>query len=73
MLTFAQIGFIVIDVAYAAVVVNYAMQCQLLVYSISNIVARIRSKATTIDGIIKVRRHNNYYNYHNITARRSVI
>ena len=57
MLTFAQIGFIVIDVAYAAVVVNYAMQCQLLVYSISNIVARIRSKATTIDGIIKVRRH----------------
>ena len=58
MLTFAQIGFIVIDVAYAAVVVNYAMQCQLLVYSISNIVARIRSKATTIDGIIKVRRHD---------------
>ena len=58
MLTFAQIGFIVIDVAYAAVVVNYAMQCQLLVYSISNIVARIRNKATTIDGIIKVRRHD---------------
>lgn len=58
MLTFAQIGFIVIDVAYAAVVVNYAMQCQLLVYSISNIVAHIRSKATTIDGIIKVRRHD---------------
>ena len=55
MLTTAQIGFIVIDVAYASVVVNYAMQCQLIVYSINNIGTRIRTKATTIDRIIKVR------------------
>lgn len=53
MLTTAQIGFIVIDVAYASVVVNYAMQCQLIVYSINNIGGRIRTKATTIDRIIK--------------------
>ena len=48
------IGFIVLDIAYTAVVINYCIQCQLLVYLIRSICERIKTKDWEIDQSIKV-------------------
>jgi len=48
------IGFIVLDIAYTAVVINYSIQCQLLVYLFRNICERMRTKEWEIDQAIKV-------------------
>ena len=50
------IGFIVLDLAYTAVVVNYCIQCQLLVYLLRSISERIKTKDWEIDQSIRVRR-----------------
>ena len=54
------IGFIVLDIAYTAVVVNYCIQCQLLVYLIRSICERIKTKDWEIDQSIRVK---NCYTY----------
>ena len=38
------LGFVLLDMAYAAVVINYSIQCQLLVFLFCSICERIRSK-----------------------------
>ncbi len=48
-------GFIVFDVAYTAVVINYSIQCQLMVYYIQSISTRISDKEWEIEQSIKVR------------------
>ena len=50
------LGFVVLDMAYAAVVINYSTQCQLLVFLFSSICERIRAKDWGIERTIKVRR-----------------
>ena len=50
------VGFIILDIAYAAVLVNYCLQCQLLIYYFTNIGNRIKAKEWSIDQAIKVRR-----------------
>ena len=49
------IGFIVLDIAYTAVLVNYCIQCQLLIYLLRSICERIKAKDWEIDQSIKVR------------------
>lgn len=51
-------GFIVFDVAYTSVVINYAMQCQLMVYYLRSISTRILAKEWDIDEAIKVSLYN---------------
>ena len=48
------LGFIVFDVAYIAVVINYSMQCQLMIYYLQSICTRIQAKEWEIDEAIKV-------------------
>lgn len=48
------IGFIVFDIAYTAVVINYSMQCQLMVYYMQSICTRTIDKEWEIDEAIKV-------------------
>ena len=43
--------------AYTAVVVNYSIQCQLLIYLMQNICDRMRTKEWEIEQAIKVRGH----------------
>jgi len=47
-------GFVLLDIAYMAVVVNYSIQCQLLVYLVRSIGERTRFKEWTLDRSIKV-------------------
>ena len=47
-------GFITLDIAYTAVVVNYAIQCQLLVYLLWSIGERVKSREWDIDQSVKV-------------------
>ena len=47
-------GFIILDIAYSAVVINYAIQCQLLVYLLWSIGERIKAKEWDIDQSVKV-------------------
>ncbi|XP_019856109.1 PREDICTED: uncharacterized protein LOC100635115 isoform X2 [Amphimedon queenslandica] len=47
------LGFIVFDIAYTAAVINYSMQCQLMVYYIQSICNRIVAKEWEIDEAIK--------------------
>lgn len=49
------VGFVVLDMAYAAVVINYSIQCQLLIFLFCSICERIRAKDWSIDRTIKVR------------------
>ncbi|XP_064394658.1 uncharacterized protein LOC135341907 [Halichondria panicea] len=46
-------GFITLDIAYTAVVVNYAIQCQLLVYLLWSIGERVKSREWDIDQSVK--------------------
>lgn len=48
------IGFVLLDIAYTAVVVNYSIQCQLLVYLLRSISERTKAKEWDIDRAIKV-------------------
>ena len=48
------LGFIVFDVAYTAVIINYSIQCQLMVYYLQGISKRILNKEWEIDQSIKV-------------------
>ena len=48
------LGFILLDMAYSAVVVNYSVQCQLLVYLMHSTCDRMRSKDWEIEQTIKV-------------------
>lgn len=50
-----MIGFIVFDIAYTAVVINYSMQCQLMVYYLQSICTRMVAKEWEIDDAIRVR------------------
>lgn len=54
LVTFTIIGFIVLDIAYTAVVVNYCIQCQLLIYLLWSIGERMKAKEWDIDRSIKV-------------------
>jgi hypothetical protein len=54
LIVISQIGFIIFDISYASIVINYAMQCQLMVYSLDKIVASLFNKTwTTIDDAIR--------------------
>jgi hypothetical protein len=48
------VGFVVFDIAYSAAVINYAMQCQLMVYYLKSICTRILAREWEIDEAIKV-------------------
>lgn len=48
------IGFIGFDMAYTAVVLNYSIECQLMIYYLKNICQRILSKEWAIDEAIRV-------------------
>ena len=48
------VGFVLLDIAYTAVVVNYAIQCQLIVYLLRSISERTKAKEWDIDRGIKV-------------------
>ena len=48
------LGFVVLDFAYIGVVINYSIQCQLLVYLIHNVCNRMRTKEWEIEQTIKV-------------------
>ena len=47
-------GFVVLDFAYIGVVINYSMQCQLLVYLLHNICDHMKTKEWEIEQSIKV-------------------
>lgn len=49
------LGFVVFDVAYTAVVINYSIQCQLMVYYLQSISTRIINREWDIEQSIKVR------------------
>lgn len=53
-MTITIIGFVLLDIAYTAVVVNYSIQCQLIIYLVRSISERTRSKEWDIDKAIKV-------------------
>ena len=57
LVVFTMVGFIILDMAYTAVVVNYSIQCQLLIYLMQNICDRMRTKEWEIEQAIKVRGH----------------
>lgn len=59
LLAISLFGFIVFDVAYTAVVINYAMQCQLMVYFFESICIRTLVKPANwnIEDAIKVRHY----------------
>ena len=48
------LGFIVLDFAYVAVVVNYSFQCQLIIYLLYNISCRMKTREWDIEYTIKV-------------------
>ena len=56
LMTITLFGLFVFDVAFAAVVINYAMQCQLMVYWFKGIFTRTLTKPTNwkIEDAIKV-------------------
>ena len=53
-MTITIAGFVLLDIAYMAVVVNYSIQCQLLVYLVRSIGERTRFKEWGLDQAIKV-------------------
>lgn len=55
LIAISLIGFIVFDIAYTAVVINYSMQCQLMVYYLQSICTRMVAKEWEIDDAIRVR------------------
>lgn len=62
LLTISLFGLIVFDIAFAAVVINYAMQCQLMVYWFKGICTHTLTKPNdwNIEDAIKV---YNQYNH----------
>lgn len=48
-------GFVTLDIAYTAVVINYAIQCQLLVYLLCSIGERVKAREWNVDQSVKVR------------------
>ena len=54
LVVFTIVGFIVLDLAYMAVVVNYSIQCQLLIYLLWSIGERVKAREWDIDHSIKV-------------------
>ena len=48
------VGFVLLDIAYTAVVVNYCIQCQLIIYLTRSISERTKAKEWDIDKAIKV-------------------
>ena len=48
------LGFIVFDVAYTTIVINYSIQCQLMIYYLQSICTRVKDKEWEIDQAIKV-------------------
>lgn len=53
LVVFTIVGFIVLDLAYMAVVVNYCIQCQLLVYLLWSIGERVKAREWDIDQSVK--------------------
>ena len=60
LLTISLIGLFVFDVAFATVVINYAIQCQLIVYLLDGICTRtfVNSTDWKIENVLKV--YNQY-------------
>ncbi len=52
--TITIVGFVLLDIAYTAVVVNYCFQCQLIIYLLRSISERTKCKEWEIDRAIKV-------------------
>ena len=48
------VGFVLLDIAYTAVVINYSIQCQLIIYLLRSISERTKAKEWEIDKAIKV-------------------
>ena len=48
------VGLIVFDLAYTAVVINYSIECQLVIYYIQSICGRVIAKEWDFDVAIKV-------------------
>ena len=49
-------GFVGFDMAYSAVIINYSIECQLMIYYLKSICQRISAKEWEIDQAIKVNR-----------------
>ena len=54
LLVISIIGFIGFDMAYTAVILNYSIECQLMIYYLKNICQRILAKEWEIDLAIRV-------------------
>ena len=50
------VGLIVFDLAYTAVVINYSIECQLVIYYIQSICGRVIAKEWEFDVAVKVTR-----------------
>ena len=48
------VGLIVFDLAYTAVVINYSIECQLVIYYIQSICGRVIAKEWEFDVAVKV-------------------
>ena len=53
-MTITIVGFVMLDIAYTAVVVNYCIQCQLIIYLLRSISERTKAKEWDIDKAVKV-------------------
>ena len=70
LLIISQFGFIVFDISYASVVINYAMQCQIIIYSLDNICTRMLNRYwTTVDETITVL-VKHFFNHYNLSCRK---
>ena len=54
MVIVSEFGFVVIDVAYAAVFLNYSIRCELMIYYFQGICTRMNNKECEIDQAIEV-------------------
>ena len=52
------VGLIVFDLAYTAVVINYSIECQLVIYYIQSICGRVIAKEWEFDVAVKVTRES---------------
>ena len=73
LISVSMVGFIVFDVAYTSVVINYAIQCQLMIYYMYSICTRINNKEWDTDQAIKVQTTSVTVIIHNVLHCRKFI
>lgn len=59
------VGFIALDIVYAAIVINYATYCELLILMLRGMSSRVLQKTTTLQDVMRVRwvfLHDNHWN-----------